>query len=325
MNDEIANYIEEEVNDYKEETYDLLDYVKLIFFVYLIKGKSKQEFHNKIKITFETYDTKVVEKLDKGYEEVKKKVEKVNESDIKQTLIEPKENILLKMFKKIDTESDKEAKRKFIKEVGKYYDQTSKTLQKEWVNKKAYLSKKVDKYIEIEKVIPYFDHHTGEVTRYVDIATYNSMVYNTNLTKSAWNSTFESALRNGNDLVYLPAHQFACPLCQEHQGKIYSLTGAYPGYELLEDVADKYGTIHPNCKHSILQYWGQFETDKYSSQEWVDKYEAKQKKQGLELKRSRLKNDRKIYMQLGNVEEVDKLNQKIRTLNIKIREQKSLM
>ena len=51
----------------------------------------------------------------------------------------------------------------------------------------------------------------------------------------------------------------------------------------------------------------------------------KQKKQALELKRSRLRNDNVIYNKLENQEMVDKNKQKIRKLNQKIKEQKELM
>ena len=61
------------------------------------------------------------------------------------------------------------------------------------------------------------------------------------------------------------------------------------------------------------------------SNEWKDRYQARQKKQALELKRKRLKTDRDIYKELNNYEEVDKINAQIRTLNSAIKEQKELI
>ena len=150
------------------------------------------------------------------------------------------------------------------------------------------------------------------------------MVYNTNLTSSAWNETINYCYENNTDIVYVEPHPFSCPLCQEWQGKFYSLTGKSSKYENIEN-AYKGGLKHPNCKHNITTNVGQKETDDYSSDEWKDRYQARQKKQALELKRKRLKTDRDIYKELNNYEEVDKINAQIRTLNSAIKEQKELM
>ena len=92
------------------------------------------------------------------------------------------------------------------------------------------------------------------------------------------------------------------------------------------DEALKGGLKHPNCTHNIIFPNKETkENNKYSSAEWTGRYNAKQKKQALELQRSRLKNDNKIFDKIGNQEMVDKNNQKIRRLNKQIKEQKKLM
>ena len=58
--------------------------------------------------------------------------------------------------------------------------------------------------------------------------------------------------------------------------------------------------------------------DDYNSEEWVEKYKAKQKNRAIERKISTITNDRKIYRKIGNYEEVDKANQKINALKNKI-------
>ena len=150
------------------------------------------------------------------------------------------------------------------------------------------------------------------------------MVYNTNLTSSAWNETINYCYENDTDIVYVEPHPFSCPLCQKWQGKFYSLTGKSSKYENIENAYNG-GLKHPNCKHNITTNVGQKETDDYSSDEWKDRYQARQKKQALELKRKRLKTDRDIYKELNNYEEVDKINAQIKTLNSAIKEQKELM
>ena len=56
----------------------------------------------------------------------------------------------------------------------------------------------------------------------------------------------------------------------------------------------------------------------YNSEEWVEKYKAKQKNRAIERKISTTTNDRKIYRKIGNYEEVDKANQKINALKSKL-------
>ena len=56
----------------------------------------------------------------------------------------------------------------------------------------------------------------------------------------------------------------------------------------------------------------------YNSEEWVEKYKAKQKNRAIERKISTITNDRKIYRKIGNYEEVDKANQKINALKSKL-------
>lgn len=174
------------------------------------------------------------------------------------------------------------------------------------------------KYDELDRTVPYYSHHTGKIIRYVDVGTYNSMLYNVNLTRSAWNRAIYDAKLLGNHLWYLPAHPFACPMCAEYQGRVYSDVKGSP-YPLKEDAIAG-GVGHPNCKHVWVSYWGkeQLQDDRYNSSEWDEKYKTKQKIQSLDLKKSRLLGDRRIYKELGDQDLYDKTTAKIK----RIREQK---
>ena len=121
--------------------------------------------------------------------------------------------------------------------------------------------------------------------------------------------------------MYLPAHPFACPLCMEWQGKIYSKSGKNKKYPPMEN-AIKGGVGHPNCKHQWLIYWGKemLQDNTYNSAKWEDKYKTKQKIQSLQLERTKLKTDRDIYKSIGNYDQVDKTNAKIKRINAKIKE-----
>ena len=188
------------------------------------------------------------------------------------------------------------------------------------------LSNFMKTYDKLDKTIPYYNHHTGEIQRYVDVSTYNSMLYNVNLTRSAWNRSFYDAMLLDNHLWYLPAHMFACPACAYYQGKVYTdLPGdtRYPSIEI--PLSD--GVGHPNCKHVWLSYWEeeQLQEDRYNSEEWDEKYKNKQKIQSLDLQKSRLLADRRIYKELGQQDLVDKTTSKIQTIRHKMKELDALI
>ena len=179
----------------------------------------------------------------------------------------------------------------------------------------------VKEYDRLDKVVPYFSHTTGDIVRWVDVSTYNSMLFNVNLTRSAWNRAAYDAKLLGNPLWYLPAHPFACPMCAAYQGRVYADRNGL-GYPLKDD-AIRGGVGHPNCKHVWVSYWGkdQIQDEKYDSAEWEEKYNNKQKIQSLDLKKSRLLADRRIYKELGQQDLVDKTTEKIK----RIREKKKVL
>ena len=323
MRDEISEVINEEVQSYSKESYDYLDEVKKLVFTCLIGKISYDIFKGKLNKVNSKYNKIEKNRTSKGYKKVKDKVVETNETPISSEKIDFTEKDLSDLLFKLDKTSQIKAKDKFIRVITNYYKTTLKTAKKEYISIDDYLKKKLTQYDKVEKVVAYHNQD-GTIRAYHDIASYNSMVYNTNLTSSAWNETINYCYENNTDIVYVEPHPFSCPLCQEWQGKFYSLTGKSSKYENIEN-AYKGGLKHPNCKHNITTNVGQKETDDYSSNEWKDRYQARQKKQALELQRKRLKTDRDIYKELNNYEEVDKINAQIRTLNSAIKEQKELM
>ncbi len=195
------------------------------------------------------------------------------------------------------------------------------------------------RYESIDKTIPYFSHTTGDIIRYVNIATYENMLYNVNLTRSAWNRAIYDAKLLGNHLWYLPSHPFACPGCMFFQGYVYTdhnpttqetyVLNRYgkPGYPQKQDTYgsnpnSKIGVGHPNCKHVWTSYWSQdqIQDEKYNSSEWEEKYKNKQKIQSLELEKSRLLTNRRIYQNLGQQDLVDKTTSKIKKIRQTIKD-----
>lgn len=201
------------------------------------------------------------------------------------------------------------------------------------------LAEYMDQYEKMDRTIPYFSHTTGEIIRYVDISTYENMLYNVNLTRSAWNREIYDAKLLGNHMWYLPAHPFACPGCAFFQGYVYTdhqpnlreveILARYgkPGYPQKESTYganpnSRIGIGHPNCKHLWVSYWSneQIQDDKYNSSEWEEKYKTKQKIQSLNLEKSRLLTNRRIYKELGQQDLVDKTTEKIKRIREKIKE-----
>lgn len=326
---DISNYIKDETLEYKKKTVSFLDAIKILFFVSLIKGASSKEFNEESDKLLKKYEKTTTIQSNKGYLTISSVVNYINKS--KYTI--PIEKVvktdlkgILEQFE-IDLKSVKSNDLKFITTIKKYYATSYETLRKDFVNKEAYLSKKVDTYDKVEKIVRYSNGN------YYDISSYDSMVYNTNLTNTGIRKTIEFCEDYGEDIVYVPGHPFSCPLCSDYQGKFYSLSGKtqiYKGNLIRPYESAIYwnggGLNHPNCSHIPQPVNSSQEIDNsYSTGEWEERYQAKQKKQSLELQRSRLKSDNKIYAELGNQEAIDKNNSKIRKLNEEIKEQKKLI
>ena len=192
------------------------------------------------------------------------------------------------------------------------------------------LAKFLPQYEKLDKTIPYFSHTTDEIIRYVDIGTYLNMLYNVNLTRSAWNRAIYDAKLLGNNLWYLPAHPYACPHCMTYQGYVYTnhtptpreanilmqygLPGSwYKGQAIMGGVG------HPNCKHVWASYWSkeQIQDEKFDSAEWEERYKNKQKLQSLDLEKSRLLANRRVYKELGQQDLYDRATERIKRIRDK--------
>lgn len=330
----LSDFIKDEVYNEKSRLIDFMDFTKAMVFSYLLNKVSQKEFDSKLNDEYRKFTNKMSKSNEKGIRSVEYLVKIENNTNNTTEVKKPSKaeiDAILNRLK-LDTKSTKNANDRYIRIIKDYYKRTRKTLEKEYIKEKEYLSSKVSKFDKVEKTVLY-RYKNGSKFAYFDIASYDSMVYNTNLTRSGVQETIKSAYEIGQDILYVDPHPFSCPLCQEYQGKFYSLTGStkyYKGY-YLENIESTYywnggGLLHPNCTHiPRLAYNEDYESNEYSGLEWQEKYDAKQKKQSLELKRKRLKNDNKIYKELDNQEEIDKNNQIIRKLNKEIKQQRELM
>lgn len=191
-------------------------------------------------------------------------------------------------------------------------------------DKEEYLKLKVKRYNN--QIVPYELHEyvNGKKTenvigyRYVQPSTYNSMIQNTNLTRSGWNQTLDDG--DDDQLFYIPFHSFSCPECIEHQNKKMNRDEVY---ELIGEVDEVEGDIlHPNCKCELTFYdrKTKFNKPKYSDSQLEEQYHIRQKTNTLTLRKEEILSDIRIQKSLGNQDEVDKLNQQRNRINKEIKE-----
>ena len=312
--EDIEEYIRSEVNKDKNKKYEELDKVKLTYFVFLLGLASTEAFKEEVK--------KIIKKPNHDYSKIKEMIKEINPKTANTVFKEPDKDKIEKLKFKISDFDELKARDKYIRVITNYYGRTLGTIKKEHIKEAEYLLEKVSKYDKIEKVVPYYDKK-GNIVAYHDIASYNSMVYNTNLTNSVWNETLDNAIRTENDLVYVPGHWGSCPYCLPYEDRVYSLTDTNPIYPNIQVALDG-GLKHPNCKHPIENYSSTIKTSPSVSSP-PEVYNSLQKINALELKKNRLKTDKAIYKELGSYEDIDKVNQKIRKINENIKEQKSIL
>lgn len=322
MKDPFNTFIEDSVYYSKNEYYKLIRKTKRLFFDYLNNKKPTNEFKKELNKIWNNIDHTYMEQRIKELEDM------IEARDLKGNKIVDINAKFQEVFEITPESKFIDMEHKYKSNINYYYKNKLKSVKKEYIDKKSYLSSLVNKYDEIQAMIPYFNKD-GTVRSWHNIASYNSMLYNTNLTHSGWNRTmYDSRLLN-NKILYLPAHTLACPLCMEYQGKLYSedgTSGYIDGQQYRpKEIAIEGGVGHPNCRHQWTIYWDkdQLQDNDYNSIEWEEKYKIDQKIKALSLKRTNLKNDREIYKNLGNYEEVDKVNNKLKRLNAEIKQLKN--
>ena len=186
-------------------------------------------------------------------------------------------------------------------------------------DKTNYLIAKVPRYTD--NIVPYY--HDGEIIRHVKLSTYCSMVHNTNMTRTAWNTTLNDADNLGYTNFYIPFHSFSCMECLSHQNRVMNKEEVV---NLVGDVSLQEGDIlHPNCKCELLIYHPgltYMNKPSYSNEEIDNQYHIRQKINSLTLEKDRVLTDMKIQRGLKAYDEYDKLNQKRNKINSQIRELK---
>ena len=78
-----------------------------------------------------------------------------------------------------------------------------------------------------------------------NLRSYAELVARTRMRDAQTEAVVEMCEEFGTDLVEIPRHDDPCPLCKEHQGKVYSISGNHPDYPELPDGGPPF---HPNCE-----------------------------------------------------------------------------
>jgi len=183
-------------------------------------------------------------------------------------------------------------------------------------NKDEYLKKLVPKYTSDVKA---YRNAQNEVVRFVKPSTYNSMVYNTTLTRNGWVQT----LNDGDDMdigyYYIPSHNFSCIHCAEHQNIAMSKEECMRLLGTADDGAEE--LLHPNCKCELTFYNPNLVLDSTINREQIEReYDIRQQVNVLTLRKEEILSDIRIQKELGNQDEVDRLNQQRNKINSSIKE-----
>ena len=182
-------------------------------------------------------------------------------------------------------------------------------------NKDEYLKKLVPKYTSD---IKRYKNSEGQTVRFVKPSTYNSMVYNTCLTRNGWVQTLNDGKDMGIGYYFIRSHAFSCSHCLDHQERAMSREECL---DLLGVADERVGDIlHPNCKCELSFFNEKTQTKPIDRQKADEQYHIREQVMSLLLKKEGLLTDAKIYKMQGSVADYDKTLSKIEKVNSSIKE-----
>lgn len=309
-----SNYIADSVFNVKFDYEKMQNETELLFFRCLADEKDVEFFEEEIKKIWGNVDhTYMNDKITEYRELIHERITGKEETLVKNSgdlfgLVPV--TVLIgveKFFQKVKT-----------KEYKTSYNHVIKITDQE--NKDEYIKMKLGKYTN--NTVVYKAHTAGGYDRMVSPSVYNSMIYNTNLTRSEWNQTMEDADKVRANYFIIPYHSFSCSECLSYQEKLLTrndiISIAGRADEASGDI------LHPNCKCEIT-IWEQNLPIPKSNLSYTEKEEAaviRQKVNGLTLTKERLRTKMKIAKENGYMDEYDKYNQQRNKINKSIRDLK---
>ena len=305
-----------------ESTFNVnLNYAKLqnkteeLFFRCLDEGRDEEYFKKQLEKIWGKENQQYMENAIEEYSEM------IHEKNIEgKEIIEEKNNNALFTLVPLTVVAALENKFKKYKEREYKKSYNSPAYKND---KKEYIKTKLQRYDD--EIVPYYKKGTNTIMRYVQLSTYVSMIHNTNLVRSGWNTTLDDADSVGQTKFWIPYHPFSCPYCLSHQNQILTKKDILK----MGRKADKAqgDILHPNCKCEITFYMSdtEFNDPDYSPSELDEQYKIRQKVNGLTLKKEKVKTQMKIAENANLPDEFDKYNSQRNQINKEIRELKKAL
>ena len=306
----MQDYIEQKVEEFNDIYTYKMDQTKKLFFRCLIANLTIAYFRKQLNKIWDKVDNTL---MLKAVDDIRKRIgvstiKKETDEDYIE-VVDP--NATFKEVYEINDEAKfNDAIKRYKEQIERYYKEKKDT---DYVDTDTYISELVDDYDKVQETIPYFNRN-GTIKCWVTIATYLTLLYNVNLTRSALNESLYLGKRYGQDLGYFEAHIGCCPTCAKHSGRIYSISGRDIFYPSIE-VAILDGVMHPNCK-CTFKFIKPGETPKvkdYDTVKWEEYYGLDQKRKSVirELQKSKTNYD--IYKKV-DIAKADKELNKIKRL-----------
>lgn len=300
----MQDYIEQKVDAFNEIYSYKMDETKKLFFRCLIANLTIAYFKKQLNRIWDKVDNEL---MLKAVDEIKKKV------GIEETQVVDPNATFRDVYEINDEEKFNEAIKRYKDNIERYYKDKKEVRDKEYVDTDTYISEIVSDYDKVQETIPYFNKN-GTIKCWVTIATYLTLLYNVNLTRSALNESIYLGKRYGQDLGYFEAHIGCCPTCAKHSGKIYSISGRDLMYPSIE-VAILDGVMHPNCKctFKFIKPGEEPRVKDYDTVKWEEYYGLDQKRKSVirEIEKSKVNYD--IYKKV-DIAKADKELAKIKRL-----------
>lgn len=303
----VKNRIDKEVLLTVQKYDKKLNKTELTYFRNLLEEKNPQEmleYLNKEYTIDHTYMIKAIEEI----KQLIKKKDKIKTLEAIRDIIP---NLLeinpIEDFKRSELDYAQRVLNKYTEDLADIKMQKDKT---------QYLTTKIKTYDRnVEQYIPYF--HNGFVWSMQNLATYNSMLYNVNLTRTAWNQSYKDSILLENDKFIINTHPFACPHCLQHQGKIYTR-------QELEDIigiAVEDGAkeiLHPNCKCTLSIYWDKSQLERQNKTTEED-YRLDQKSKSLQRQINKRRTEKQAFEDIGNEEMADERRKQLSRMYAELR------
>jgi hypothetical protein len=300
--------------------------VKTIYFNYLDKGKTPEQFEYQVNRLWKDLDHEFMDK------QINKLKEIVHNNNIElgievKVLPDNKESyhtvgdLVVDDYFSLTPEKDfRKIEERYIERVVRNYKRSYSSIKDK--DKDIYIQNKLDRYDEeVNQIVAYYKQDTNKIARYVDVSTYLTMLHNVDLTRSGWNTSLADADYLGIDLFIIPYHPFSCEYCQLYQNRILTKREVEDilGEEAHEQVGD---ILHPNCKCTLSLFWdaSQIQDVPYTKEKQVDFYDIRQKVNSYSLKVDRWLTDRTIIKKYGTQKQLDKIDKKIKYANDKMQE-----